>query len=94
MFCGIASGPKSSAEILYEVCRTGDVLEYLFAVYCHPGGAYDCNMSALQDDRLMVFADIRPAAAVHLLVVPKLHIPSFKYLQQSQEDHALGTWTS
>ncbi|MEK7139499.1 MAG: HIT domain-containing protein, partial [Patescibacteria group bacterium] len=35
-----------------------------------------------EDDRLMVFADIKPSAPVHYLVIPKEHIPS------------LGTMTS
>jgi histidine triad (HIT) family protein len=31
---------------------------------------------AYEDDELLVFHDIHPAAPVHLLVIPKLHLPS------------------
>jgi histidine triad (HIT) family protein len=34
-----------------------------------------------QDDELVVFKDIRPKAAVHLLVVPRLHIKSLNEVQ-------------
>ncbi|MBC7104616.1 MAG: histidine triad nucleotide-binding protein [Firmicutes bacterium] len=37
-----------------------------------------------EDDRLVVFRDIKPAAPVHLLFVPKKHIPTLMDL--SEED--------
>lgn len=30
----------------------------------------------MEDDALVVFKDIRPAAPVHLLIVPKAHLPT------------------
>jgi len=38
-----------------------------------------------EDDDLIVFHDIRPAAPVHLLIVPKQHIPT---LSDCSESHA------
>lgn len=38
-----------------------------------------------EDERLMVFKDIKPEAPVHLLVVPKKHIASIAHLNE-QED--------
>lgn len=34
-----------------------------------------------QDDDVMVFPDIHPAAKVHLLIVPKRHVPEFTFLE-------------
>jgi len=38
-----------------------------------------------EDDDMLAFHDIRPAAPVHLLVIPKLHLES---LAQAQPEHA------
>jgi histidine triad (HIT) family protein len=38
-----------------------------------------------EDETLMVFPDIRPLKPVHLLIVPKKHIPEFMAI----EDHTL-----
>ncbi len=40
-----------------------------------------------EDDLIMVFPDIRPIKPVHLLVVPKEHIPDFTALE---DDKLLG----
>jgi histidine triad (HIT) family protein len=37
-----------------------------------------------QDDDITIFKDINPAAPVHLLVIPNLHIPS---VQDMEEEH-------
>lgn len=37
-----------------------------------------------EDEQLYVFKDINPKAAVHLLVIPKLHIAR---LDQAEQDH-------
>lgn len=43
-----------------------------------------------QDERLVVFPDIRPAAAVHLQVIPRRHIKNLSALRPCEEDAALG----
>jgi len=39
-----------------------------------------------EDDRLMVFADVKPLAPVHLLIVPKEHIASINDLTNKHKD--------
>ena len=34
-----------------------------------------------EDDKFMVFRDIKPVAPVHLLAIPKRHIPSVDHLE-------------
>lgn len=36
-----------------------------------------------EDDTVLVFKDIRPAAPVHLLLIPKKHIPTFFELEEA-----------
>ncbi len=36
-----------------------------------------------QDERVIVFPDINPKAPVHLLIVPKKHIPSLTHLPEA-----------
>lgn len=38
-----------------------------------------------QDERLVAFHDIRPAAPVHVLVIPRRHIASLLELEQEDE---------
>jgi histidine triad (HIT) family protein len=38
-----------------------------------------------EDDELLAFKDINPAAPVHLLVIPKLHVPT---LSDCTDEHA------
>ncbi|MFH1877855.1 MAG: histidine triad nucleotide-binding protein [Candidatus Omnitrophota bacterium] len=39
-----------------------------------------------EDDELIAFNDIAPQAPVHILVVPKLHIPSLNDLSAGEQD--------
>lgn len=45
-----------------------------------------------QDERFLVFPDIRPAADVHLQVIPKEHITNLASLRPCEEDYELGEW--
>jgi histidine triad (HIT) family protein len=42
-----------------------------------------------EDEHILAFHDIRPAAPVHLLVIPKRHVPSL-YEAQAGDEPALG----
>ena len=37
-----------------------------------------------QDDEVIAFPDINPAAPIHLLIVPKRHIPSLAHLSEDE----------
>ncbi len=39
-----------------------------------------------QDDQVTVLKDIKPAAPVHLLVIPNIHIPSVQAMKEEQID--------
>lgn len=38
-----------------------------------------------KDDQAIAFLDINPASPVHLLIVPREHIPSINHLMEDQE---------
>jgi len=48
-------------------------------------GDVPCDL-VYQDDKLVVFRDIRPKAKTHLLLVPKLHIKSLLEVQGEHGD--------
>ncbi|MCL6639426.1 MAG: histidine triad nucleotide-binding protein [Firmicutes bacterium] len=39
-----------------------------------------------EDDHVLVFKDINPAAPVHLLLIPKKHVPTFFELEDGDGD--------
>lgn len=63
------------------------------ALTAHDPNCLFCKITAGQipsrkvyeDDTLFAFHDIRPAAPVHFLIVPKQHIPSMAQVRPSQE---------
>lgn len=38
-----------------------------------------------EDDEILAFKDIQPAAPIHILVIPKKHIPSLVQLEKEDE---------
>ena len=38
-----------------------------------------------EDDEILAFKDINPAAPIHILVIPKKHITSLAYLEKEDE---------
>lgn len=63
------------------------------ALNAHDPNCLFCKITAGQipsrkvyeDDTLFAFHDIRPAAPVHFLIVPKQHIPSMAQVRPSEE---------
>lgn len=63
------------------------------ALTAHDPNCLFCKITAGQipsrkvyeDDTLLAFHDIRPAAPVHFLIVPKQHIPSMAQVRPSEE---------
>lgn len=43
-----------------------------------------------EDDDLLAFHDIRPAAPVHFLIIPKLHLPSLLEAGTPEHERLLG----
>ncbi len=39
-----------------------------------------------EDEKIIVFKDIEPKAPLHLLIVPKSHIPSVNHLQEQDKE--------
>lgn len=42
-----------------------------------------------EDDEIIAFKDIQPAAPIHILVIPKKHIPSLVELEK-EDEHLIG----
>lgn len=49
-------------------------------------GEVPCN-KVYENEELLAFYDINPAAPIHILIIPKKHITSLEYLEK--EDEAL-----
>ncbi|MBR0350956.1 MAG: histidine triad nucleotide-binding protein [Clostridia bacterium] len=49
-------------------------------------GEIPCN-KVYEDEDVLAFYDIKPVAKIHILVIPKKHIPSIAHMQK--EDEAL-----
>ena len=39
-----------------------------------------------QDEKILAFNDIKPKAPVHLLIIPRKHIPSIDYLKKGDRE--------
>jgi len=47
-------------------------------------GEVPCN-KVYEDERILAFYDINPAAPIHILVIPKKHITSLAHLEKEDE---------
>ncbi len=43
-----------------------------------------------EDERFLAFKDINPKAPVHILIIPKKHIPSVDHLDESADKELMG----
>lgn len=53
-------------------------------LFCKIGSGQIGSETLFEDEQVRVFTDIHPKAPIHLLVIPKTHIPSIVDLE---EDH-------
>lgn len=44
------------------------------------------SQTVYQDEKIIVFKDTNPVAPVHLLIVPKEHIPSVNHLEKKDQE--------
>ena len=54
-------------------------------IFCRIARGEIPSQKVYEDDEVLAFKDVRPAAPVHVLLVPKLHIAS---LYEAGQDHA------
>ena len=54
-------------------------------IFCRIVRGEIASQKVYEDDEVLAFKDVRPAAPVHVLLVPKLHIAS---LYEAGQDHA------
>ncbi|HET9644671.1 MAG TPA: histidine triad nucleotide-binding protein [Burkholderiaceae bacterium] len=55
-------------------------------IFCKIVAGQIPSKKAFENDEFFAFHDIRPAAPVHLLVIPKRHVPSLLEVQPGDEE--------
>uniref|UniRef100_A0A7C9AGP5 HIT domain-containing protein n=1 Tax=Opuntia streptacantha TaxID=393608 RepID=A0A7C9AGP5_OPUST len=58
-------------------------------IFCQIARSATSSRLLHQDDKVVAFQDIKPAAFRHYLVIPIEHIPTVKNLQRRPEDYSL-----
>jgi histidine triad (HIT) family protein len=53
-------------------------------IFCQIIGGKIPSDIVYQDDEIIAFRDIKPQAPVHILVIPKKHIPSLEKLKEDE----------
>lgn len=57
----------------------------LDCIFCKIIGGELPSEKVYEDDVTVVFKDIHPKARVHLLIVPKVHIPTLLHVKEGEE---------
>ncbi|KAJ8444368.1 hypothetical protein Cgig2_019926 [Carnegiea gigantea] len=86
IFCQIARS-ATSTRLLHQVPPLS--LSLNFASGELENSNFSFRVLVLQDDKVVAFQDIKPAAFRHYLVIPVEHIPTVKNLQRRPEDYSL-----
>ncbi len=55
-------------------------------IFCKIARKETPNLLVYEDEEFVVFPDIRPKAPVHLLLIPKKHIPTLQEVQESDTE--------
>ena len=58
----------------------------MYCVFCKIAKKEAPAEIAYEDDQFVVFPDIRPKAPLHLLLIPKKHIPTLQEAQESDTE--------
>lgn len=54
-------------------------------IFCKIAGKEIPSEILYEDEQVVAFADIQPQAPVHILIIPKKHVPSLAHLEESDE---------
>ena len=54
-------------------------------IFCRIIAGQSPGEKVYEDDRVVAFNDLNPAAPIHILIVPRDHIPSINQITQDQE---------
>ena len=52
-------------------------------LFCKIASGELASKTVFEDDQIRVFNDLHPKAPIHLLIIPKIHIPSIAHLQEN-----------
>jgi histidine triad (HIT) family protein len=55
-------------------------------IFCKIAAGEIPSQKVYEDDELLVFHDIHPVAAVHLLIIPKVHVASLTDCNETHRD--------
>lgn len=55
-------------------------------IFCKISNGEIPSVKVFENDKIIAFNDIKPKAKVHILIVPKKHIESVKYLEESDKE--------
>ncbi|UCF27012.1 MAG: HIT domain-containing protein, partial [Chloroflexota bacterium] len=55
-------------------------------IFCRIIEGQSPSDTVYEDDRVIAFLDINPAAPIHILIVPREHISSINQVQDDQEE--------
>lgn len=55
-------------------------------LFCKIANKEVASKIVYEDDRILVFEDAKPIAPVHLLIIPKKHIPTVNHLELSDKE--------
>lgn len=54
-------------------------------IFCRIIDGTNPSEMVYEDDQVVAFLDLNPAAPIHILIVPRDHIPSINHITSSQE---------
>jgi histidine triad (HIT) family protein len=55
-------------------------------LFCNIGSGKFGSETVFEDTEIKVFTDIHPKAPIHLLIIPKVHIPSIAHLEANHNE--------
>ena len=56
---------------------------FMDCLFCKIARGELASETVFEDDQIRVFNDLHPKAPIHLLIIPKIHIPSIAHLEEN-----------